>query len=73
MEDMGDEDSRTLKRNNTWAVALTAVGCGLLIGAYLLAEGLGETATGTDTVASIFCIRLERGVLASALVFGVPV
>lgn len=73
VEYMGDEGSRNLRRNYTWAVVLTAVGVGLLIGAYLMAEGLGETATGPDAVGSLVFIGLGVVVLAVALVFWISV
>lgn len=70
---MGDERSRILKRNNTWAVMLTAVGAGLLIGAYLMAEGLGESSTGPDAVGALVFIGLGLVVLLVALVFWILV
>lgn len=52
---------------------LTAVGAGLLIGAYLMAEGLGESSTGPDAVGALVFIGLGLVVLLVALVFWILV
>lgn len=66
-------DVAALRRNQTWAVVLTAVGAGFLLMGYLLAEGVGETGNEPNPVGALVAIGLGLVILLVALLKWVQV